>query len=863
MIVNYSEQCGLQNLRFICWMSFIIFLPGIFLFGQNSGDIEISYVNNILSIQNNLFERQFRAESTSTGHEFYPISWRDKRTGTELMSGESKDWFNFSLEGLLIQSENGGWEYVRYQRRDLENGGVEVIVSLSCQKDIIPELNNITLNYYLQIFPDSPIMREKLEILPQNNTTVHLSKFDDAIYLSFPRYSLKKSVDGVLKMRESKLAQWLGEVLSDIDWSLRPDDRLQLSGGKAGRNLSQNHMYHPKRTEMELSDERSKSAVKGPIAFFLDEKAGYGYILAYEHGSPDDDSTQNYLEISTKLAGQDRFQYQVKALKGAYYDQEPVTKERPYSTVWVNVGYFFGTDFDIAEATFWNFIYFNQSEHLAPRKPTIYYNTWGMQRDEQKEKKIRPQDVITEYRILTEISYAKQLGVDVFVIDDGWQNYFGDWQPVTDRFPNGFAGIKSKLDSLDMRMGLWMAAEGIDPASKVYQSHPEWLVRNADGSETIGRWNKPIGCFSSDYKKYFTELCKYWIDQGFTYFKWDGLDKHLCYSPDHAHGDTSVDPEERAFRSGYDFILAVTDIAREITEYNPKVVIVYDMTEKMRNVGLAFLSESRFFWINNGATWYDDLSTYRAKSIRTVTNEYNRIIPTILQTSANYPHQSEMYGAQNYNVNTTLLGGGGFWGDLSELTSEERDKIGEVIKIYKRVARTVVSTRPIVSGNIGSSPEIYEYLDPEKSEGQVIAFSGSALKTSYHTQPLNTEKFFCVLRNAFKLEENGSINLPLFFPQPDATCAAFIISAHFPVRIKSSTCWLKSAEVTGDKSFVFVNGAPGKQYIIWPEILGEPRVITNDKENTKTQIKHIRNEYQILIQELIPDIKVIVSSKTQ
>jgi alpha-galactosidase len=843
------------------WVSFFIFLPGIILFGQDSGDIDILYVNNILSIQNNLFERQFRVESTSNIHSFYPISWRDKKTGSELLSGENKDWFNFCLEDVLIQSKNGGWDYVGYKKRDLENGGVEVIINLSCQKEQIPELEGVSLNYYFQIFPNSTVMREKLEILPQINTTAHMTKFEDAIYLSFPQYSFKKSVDTDLNMREIKLSQWLGEILPDVDWHLRPNDRLQLEGGKAGRNLSQNHMYHPKRLDMVLSEANSKTGAKGPIGLFLDEKAGYGYIVAYEHGSPDDDSTQNYLEISAELKDNDRFQYQVKALKGAYFNQEPVTKDRPYSTVWVDVGYFNGHDFNMAESTFWDFIYRNQSEHLAPRKPTIYYNTWGMQRDEQKEKKVRPQEVITEDRILEEIEYAHQLGVDVFVIDDGWQNYFGDWQPVTDRFPNRFNGIKSRLDSLGMRMGLWMAAEGIDPESDLFKSHPEWLVRNADGSETIGRWKKPIGCFSSGYKEYFAELCKYWIDQGFAYFKWDGLDKHLCYSPDHAHGNSSVDPEERAYRSGYDFILAVTDVAREITEYNPNVVIVYDMTEELRNVGLAFLSESRFFWINNGATWYDDLSYYRTKSIRTVANEYNQIIPTILQTSANYPHQSEMYGAQRFNLNTTLLGGGGFWGDLSEMTSEERERIGEVINIYKNVSNTVVSTRPIVSGKVGASPEIYEFIDPQKSEGQVVAFSGSALNTTYTTQPIDSANFFCVLRNAFILEKDGSINLRLLFPQPDATCEAFVISAQIPARIKSSTCWLKSAEVTGDKSFTFVNGAPGQQYIIWPEILGEPKIITSDEKNTKTQIQHIGNEYQILIEESIPEVQVIVSSK--
>ncbi len=859
-----SMLCNLKQRIVPAFIFLYVFVPRFTLYAQPDSPVKISYKAGILSVQNDLMERQFKYDTSSPVHFFYPLSWIDKQENIDFLGAENKDWFELCAEKTLIQSEHGGWDYAGYEKRPLENGGTEVVVRLVGQKHVSDVHARLQLFYRLQIFPHSSIVRERLEISPQGQESIQLSKYQDEIKLVFPNYNFSVSAFENLTIQEIRLAEWEGEVLSQIDWRLRPNDRLQLPDGKTGRNLAQNHMYHPKRILTPGIQIGSAYEMKGPIGIVLDSQKQAGIICAYEHGSPDDDLTQNYLALDLEAKESKKLKTRVRALKGSYLDGEKITAENPYATVWVDVGYFKGNTIDDGEATFWNFLYFNQSEHLAPRQPTFYYNTWGLQRDDQKEKKKRPQEILTEKRVLQEIENAHQLSVDVFVVDDGWQNYFGDWQPVVDRFPDGFNKIKAKLDSLEIRLGLWLAAEGIDPNSNLYEGHPEWLVRNEDGTETIGRWNKPIGCFSSEYKAYFTTLCKYWIDQGVTYFKWDGLDKHLCYSPDHRHGDDSISPEERAYRSGYAFILEVTDVAKTITEYNPNVVIVFDMTERLRNVGLAFLSEARFFWINNGATWYDDLSFYRAKSIRTVANEYNQIIPTVLQTSANYPHHSEMYGAQRYNVNTTLLGGGGFWGDLSEMSSEERERVGEVVQLFKKVAPSIVSTRPLVTGSIGSSPEVYEFIDSQKSEGAVIAFSGSALQINYRTQPINIQNFFCVLRNAYTLEEEGSLNLALLFPQPDAACETFVLSnSEFSGHIESSTCWLKSAKVTGQKSFTFTNGAPGRQQVVWPIELGKPGVHSSAPEHVKYKIELMDDKYKIVIEETQALIEIQVISENE
>ncbi|NOZ63250.1 MAG: hypothetical protein GXO74_16475 [Calditrichaeota bacterium] len=822
-----------QKLNFRIILLLLIFLP----LSAFAKDIKIDFSQGIFTIENKFACRQFKYESKSGIYYFYPQAWRLKNGQRNYLAAAQKMWFTFIVNDREIRSQDGGWKFENYHVRQLQNGGKEVTITLQGQQKRSAIHGMMKLIYRCQVFSDSPIFREQLEIISQKNKTIFLSKKDGRCRFIFPEYQWKNFDRDSLQVREIQLANWEGEVLDSLNWKLRPNYRLRLGGGSSGRNLSQNHMYHPRRIDFAPNSFSELKILKGPIALLWDAKNNRQIIFSYEHGSMDNDPAQQYLGISTEFGKDSTVSIKLEALKGVYYSHQSITKSSPFKSVWCEVGFFQGNDFQRGEKEIFNFIYHDLSEHLASRKATIYYNTWGMQRDEQKEKKIKPQLVLTEKRVLKEIDYAHELGADVFVIDDGWQNYFGDWQPVKDRFPDGFQKIKARLDSLGMRLGLWFAIAGVDSHSQVYAEHPEWLGRNADGSEVIGRWRKPVGCFASEFKNYLIEMFKHWIDQGVTYFKWDGLDALSCYSPAHWHGDENVPDQDRADNSAFRLILEVTDIARQITEYNPQVIIVLDVTEKNRPVGLAFLSEAKFFWINNGATWYDDLSYYRAKSIRSVANIFNQIIPTVLQTSANYPHQSPLYGAQMYNVHTTFLGGNGFWGDLSEMRPQQRKEVGELVNTYKKVANTTVSVQPRVTGEIGSSPEIYEIIDTEKAEGMVIGFSGSAMKITYRTRPVNRENFLAVLRQAYSLNENGSLQLPLLFPQADAVCSAFILSQkHSGFCIESSTCWLKDVNIPGDKKLIYVNGAPGRQEIVWRDKKINPLVKTANGKTIEFKI---------------------------
>ena len=199
--------------------------------------------------------------------------------------------------------------------------------------------------------------------------------------------------------------------------------------------------------------------------------------------------------------------------------------------------------------------------------------------------------------------------------------------------------------------------------------------------------------------------------------------------------------------------------------------------------------------------------------MRTVINEYAGIIPTELFTQAVYPHQIRPYDAQRYNVNTTIVGGRGFWGNLKMMTSAQRKTTGDLVLKSKMVLPYIIDLPLKTEGRTGSSPEIYLHINEASCTGQVISFSGSALNYPY-SLTANTDSCLAVLNHAYSVE-NGRINLPFQFTKPDDTREAFIIpNKGTGVSIVSSTGWLDKVELNIADSKLHIKTGTGTEMII-------------------------------------------------
>jgi alpha-galactosidase len=99
-----------------------------------------------------------------------------------------------------------------------------------------------------------------------------------------------------------------------------------------------------------------------------------------------------------------------------------------------------------------------------------------------------------EDRLLKLAGLAKQIGVELFVLDDGWFGHrdsdnssLGDWQVDSHKLPNGLASLSKHVHELGMKFGLWFEPEMISPDSDLFRAHPDWVLNVPDFPMSQGR----------------------------------------------------------------------------------------------------------------------------------------------------------------------------------------------------------------------------------------------------------------------------------------------------------------------------------------------------------------------------------------
>ena len=160
-------------------------------------------------------------------------------------------------------------------------------------------------------------------------------------------------------------------------------------------------------------------------------------------------------------------------------------------------------------------------------KPTFVYNTW-----EPFYKNIN------EKLVMELAKAAADAGMKEFVIDDGWQDCYGDWGIDMKKFPNGLKPVFDYIKSLGMKPGLWVSIGSASPDSKVYKAHPEWFVLDKNGKPTSLHApddnEKFTACFGTGWYDYIKGiLLKLSVDYGLEYFKLDFAVVTSAYTYDH------------------------------------------------------------------------------------------------------------------------------------------------------------------------------------------------------------------------------------------------------------------------------------------------------------------------------------------
>jgi alpha-galactosidase len=128
---------------------------------------------------------------------------------------------------------------------------------------------------------------------------------------------------------------------------------------------------------------------------------------------------------------------------------------------------------------------------------------------------------------------TKKLGVDLFLLDDGWfaNKYprnddkagLGDWQENKNKLPNGIITLVKEAANNEVKFGIWVEPEMVNPKSELYEKHPDWVIRQPARKEHYFR-NQLVLDLSNPAVQDFvfgTVDGLFTRNPGLAYIKWD------------------------------------------------------------------------------------------------------------------------------------------------------------------------------------------------------------------------------------------------------------------------------------------------------------------------------------------------------
>jgi len=134
-----------------------------------------------------------------------------------------------------------------------------------------------------------------------------------------------------------------------------------------------------------------------------------------------------------------------------------------------------------------------------------------------------------ESKLLRLAKAAKKLGVELFVLDDGWfssrdddTTSLGDWTVNHKKLPKGLENLSRKIKKIGLDFGIWVEPEMVSIKSRLYENHPDWAIRLPNREPSFGRNQLILDLSNVSVQEYILDsLRKLFNESKISYCKWD------------------------------------------------------------------------------------------------------------------------------------------------------------------------------------------------------------------------------------------------------------------------------------------------------------------------------------------------------
>lgn len=287
----------------------------------------------------------------------------------------------------------------------------------------------------------------------------------------------------------------------------------------------------------------------------------------------------------------------------------------------------------------------------------------------------------TRGKLLKLARKAKSLGVELFVLDDGWFGArnsdtagLGDYNVNLRKLPGGLGDFAESINKLGMKFGLWFEPESVNADSDLYRAHPDWAIKPPVGEPSFGRNQLLLDLTRSDVRDYIVESVGNVLDSAnISYVKWD-MNRHMsdAYSP--------LLKNQGEFYHRY--TMGLYEILDRI--FSPRKHILLESCSSGGNrFDLGMLCYSPQVWASDDTDPIERLEIQGGLS-------YLYPQSTMGAHVSAAPHQQTLRDTPlSTRFNVSAFGLLGYELDLKYLTHEELKEVREQIAFYKKHRRTL------------------------------------------------------------------------------------------------------------------------------------------------------------------------------
>jgi alpha-galactosidase len=288
----------------------------------------------------------------------------------------------------------------------------------------------------------------------------------------------------------------------------------------------------------------------------------------------------------------------------------------------------------------------------------------------------------TETKILEMAASARDLGAELFVLDDGWfgkrdddHSSLGDWFPHAGKLPEGVAGLAEKVCALGIKFGLWIEPEMVNPDSDLFRAHPDWAVHIPHRQRTEQRYQYVLDMGRPEIVEYlFNVLAPIFKSAPISYIKWD-MNRYITEPYSLAL------PPERQGEFFHRYVLGLYDLYNRFTRAFPEILF-----ESCASGGARFdpglLSFAPQAWLS------DDTDAVERLRIQGGASLIYPLSSMGAHVSAIPNHQTGRRTPLSFRAMVSFFGCLGYELDPATFSGEEREAVKKQIAFYKAHRRT-------------------------------------------------------------------------------------------------------------------------------------------------------------------------------